>query len=53
MKVSVFKNFNQIVENIDLLTILENIRSGKYLAIVLPLRELISLDKIVFRLSCP
>ena len=47
MKVSVFKNFNQIVENIDLLTILENIRSGKYLAIVLPLRELISLDKIV------
>jgi hypothetical protein len=46
MKVSVFKNFNQIVETIDLSTILENIRSGKYLAIVLPLRELISLDKI-------
>jgi hypothetical protein len=45
MKVSIFKNFNQVVENIDLSAILEHILSGKYSAIVLRLRELVSLDK--------
>jgi hypothetical protein len=47
MKVSVFKNFNQVVSTIDLSEILQNIQSGKYIAMVLPLRELISEDKNV------
>ena len=42
MKISIFRKFNQVEENIDLPVILEQIRSGKYKAKIESLRELIS-----------
>jgi hypothetical protein len=41
MKVSVFKNFNQVEANLDLSVILEQIRSGKFKARIQALRELL------------
>jgi len=45
MKVSVFKNFNKVDVNLDLAVILEQIKSGKYKARILALRELIRQGK--------
>ncbi|MFA6358433.1 MAG: VapE domain-containing protein [Candidatus Omnitrophota bacterium] len=45
MKVSVFRNFNQVVENLDIIVILEQIRSGKYKSRILALRELLRQGK--------
>jgi hypothetical protein len=45
MKVSVFKNFNQVEANLDLSVILEQIRSGKYKARIQALRELLRQGK--------
>ncbi|NCA76150.1 MAG: virulence-associated E family protein [Alphaproteobacteria bacterium] len=45
MKVSIFRNFNQVVENLDISVILEQIRSGKYKSRVLALRELLRQGK--------
>ncbi|MEI7727625.1 MAG: VapE domain-containing protein, partial [Bacteroidota bacterium] len=45
MKVSVFKNFNQVEANLDLSVILEQIRSGKYKTRILALRELLRQGK--------
>jgi len=41
MKVSVFRNFNQVESNLDLAVILEQIKSGKYKARIQALRELL------------
>jgi len=41
MKVSMFRNFNKVVENLDISVILEQIRSGKFKSRILVLRELI------------
>ena len=46
MKVSIFRNFNQVVENLDITTILEQIRSGKYKSRILALREMLRQGKI-------
>ena len=46
MKVSMFKNFNQVEENIDLSVILEQIRSGKFKPRIEYLRELIRQGKL-------
>ena len=45
MKVSIFRNFNQVVENLDISMILEQIRSGKYKSRILALRELLRQGK--------
>jgi len=45
MKVSMFRNFNQVVENPDISVILEHIRIGKYKSRILALRELIRQGK--------
>jgi len=45
MKVSIFRNFNQVVENLDISVILEQIRSGKYKPRILALRELLRQGK--------
>jgi len=45
MKVSIFKNFNQVEENLDLAIILEQIKTGKYKAEISELRELLNQDK--------
>lgn len=42
MKVSIFKNFNNIVENLPILTVLDQIRDGKYRDKVADLRSLIT-----------
>jgi len=41
MKVSLFRNFNQVEENLEIGVILEQIRFGKYKARVQALRELL------------
>lgn len=46
MKVSVFKNFNQVEANLDLSVILEQIRSGKFKARIQALRELLRQGKV-------
>jgi hypothetical protein len=46
MNVSVFKNFNQVEENLDLSVILEQIRSGKFKARIQALRELLRQGKV-------
>jgi len=45
MKLSVFKNFNQVEANLDLSVILEQIRSGKFKARIQALRELLRQGK--------
>lgn len=45
MKVSMFRNFNQVVENLDIIMVLEQIRSGKYKSRILALRELLRQGK--------
>ena len=45
MKVSIFRNFNQVVENLDISVILEQIRSGKYKSRILALREMLRQGK--------
>ena len=45
MKVSLFRNFNQVEENLEIGVILEQIRSGKYKARVQALRELLRQGK--------
>ena len=45
MKVSIFRNFNQVVENLDITMILEQIRSGKYKSRILALREMLRQGK--------
>jgi len=45
MKVSIFRNFNQVVENLDISVILEQIRSGKHKSRILALRELLRQGK--------
>jgi len=45
MKVSLFRNFNQVVENLDTTVILEQIRSGKFKSRILALRELLRQGK--------
>jgi len=45
MKVSLFRNFNQVEENLEISVILEQIRSGKYKARVQGLRELLRQGK--------
>jgi len=46
MKVSLFKNFNQVSQNLELGVILDQIRGGKYKAKVLALRELVRQGKM-------
>ena len=41
MKVTLFRNFNQVAGNLELDHILEQIRSGKYKAKIQSLRELL------------
>ena len=41
MKVSMFKNFNRVEQNLELSVILDQIRMGKYKARILHLRELV------------
>ena len=45
MKVSVFKNFNQVEQNLELSVILDQIRMGKFKARILHLRELVRQGK--------
>ena len=45
MKVSLFRNFNQVEENLEIGVILEQIRSGKYKARIQALRELLRQGK--------
>lgn len=45
MKVSLFRNFNQVVENLEVPVILEQIRSGKYKSRIHALRELLRQGK--------
>ncbi len=45
MKVSLFRNFNQVEENLEISVILEQIHSGKYKARVQALRELLRQGK--------
>jgi len=45
MKVSMFRNFNQVVENLDITMVLEQIRSGKYKSRILALRALLRQGK--------
>src|SRR3989339_1817554 len=46
MQVSLFKNFNEVTENLAISAILEQIRDGRYKSRVLQLRELIAEGKI-------
>ena len=46
MKVSVFKNFNQVEQNLELSVILDQIRMGKFKARILRLRELVRQGKM-------
>ncbi|TSA28391.1 MAG: virulence-associated E family protein [Bacteroidetes bacterium] len=46
MKVSLFKNFNRVEQNLELGVILDQIRGGKYKAKVLVLRELVRHGKL-------